>query len=118
MIMLERSGLVGGYCNAPGQQRLVVLEARCLGQCGEQRAQVLVGLDGVGLGGFNQRVQIGTGGRTADGVGEQPVAPADDEGPDRVLAGVIIDWKAPIIDEAHKLWPLLARNLRGQTTKH
>ncbi len=95
--MLERSGLLGGYCDAPRQQRFVVLEARCFGQRGEQRAQVLVGFDAVGLGGFDQGVQIGTGGRAADGVGEQPVAPADDEGPDRVFASIVVNGEASII---------------------
>ena len=72
--MLER-GLLVGYFDAPGQQRLVVLEARCLWQRSKQRAQVPVGFDAIRLGRFDQGIQIGTGARPADGVGEQPVAP-------------------------------------------
>ena len=87
--MRERGRLLRGEVDAPGQQRLVVLDARCLWQRGEQRTQVPVGFDTIGLGGFDQGVQVGAGGRTADGVGEQPVAPADDEGADRILASIM-----------------------------
>ena len=52
MIVLEKGRLVRGEVDAPGQQRLVVFEARCFGQRGEQRARVLVGFDAVGLGGL------------------------------------------------------------------
>ena len=37
MIVLEVGRLLSGECDAPGQQRLVVLDARGLGQLGEQR---------------------------------------------------------------------------------
>ena len=38
-------------------------------------AQVLVGLEAAGLGGFDERVQVGAGLGAGDGVAEQPVLP-------------------------------------------
>ena len=37
MIVLEVGRLLSGECDAPGQQRLEVLDARGVGQLGEQR---------------------------------------------------------------------------------
>ena len=65
MIVLEGGRLVAGERDAPGQERLVVLEARGAGQRGKESAQVPVGLDAVGLGGFDQRVEIGARGGAA-----------------------------------------------------
>jgi hypothetical protein len=93
-----------------GRQRGVDLLGRGgLGQFAEQVAQVAVGFVAVGLGGFDQRVESGRGGGTGGGVGEQPVAAADDKGPDRALAGVVIDPKAPVVEVADELRPLVVQ---------
>jgi hypothetical protein len=69
---------------------------------GEDEAQVSVGLEGAGLGGLDEAVEVGAGVCAADGVGEEPVLAADDEGADRVL------------DEVR--WTLPALPLRQQLT--
>lgn len=79
MIVIEAGRLLAGERDVPGQQCFIVLEARGLGQHGEQRAQVTVGLDAVGLGGFDQRVEIGARRGAAAGVAEEPVLAADYE---------------------------------------
>ena len=45
--------------DAPGQQRFEVIHALRPGQIQEELPQVAIRLDAVGLGGFDQRVQIG-----------------------------------------------------------
>jgi hypothetical protein len=62
----------GGWGKAPRQKRLEVLGGFCQGQFAAQVDEVGVGVDAVGLAGFDQRVQVGAG--APDGVGEQPVA--------------------------------------------
>ena len=60
------------------------------GKFAEQADEIGVGVDAVGLAGFDERIEVGAGVGTGDGVGEQPVAAADDEGADGVFAEVVV----------------------------
>lgn len=55
-------------------------------QCLEQGNKILVRIDVVRLAGLDDGIKIGAGIGAGHGIAEQKVAPADDEGPDRVLA--------------------------------
>ena len=50
----------------------------------EQGQEIAVAVDAVDLAGLQQRVQVGAGVGAGHGVGKQPIAPPDHEGPDRV----------------------------------
>lgn len=62
-----------------------------MGQGGQEFAQVAVAVDAVDLASLQQRVQVGAGVSPGDRVREEPVAAADHEGADRVLARVVVD---------------------------
>ena len=81
----DSAGTRESELRVPGQQRLEVLGARGGGQLSEQVGQVGVRFDAVGLGGLDQRVEIRARRGAALCVAEEPVAPADHEGADRVL---------------------------------
>lgn len=62
----------------PGKQYFELFHILCGWQCLENVVQVDVGLDAVGLCGFDQAVKAGRNSGTILGVGKQPVAEADD----------------------------------------
>lgn len=66
----------------PRQQRFVAFDAIGLRQAFEDVTQVGVRLLVVGLGGFDQAVDLRAGSGALGCVAEQPVLSADDEGPD------------------------------------
>ena len=70
-------------------------------------AQPQVRFKAVGLGGFDQRVDQGTGVRTGGGVGEQPGLAPDDEGADGILGGIIVEGQIAAFEIADQARPLL-----------
>ena len=56
-----------------------------------------IGLQSVGLGGLDQRVQIGTGLDTFDRVTEQPVLAPEHERADGILRTIVVDLQPIII---------------------
>lgn len=60
----------------------------------------------VRLGGLDEAIQARARHGPTDRVGEEPVAPADDEGTDSVLGQVVIDLEPPIVEIADKPLPL------------
>lgn len=70
----------------PRQQRFA-----CRRQAFEDMAQPGVGLLAVGLGGFDQAVDLGTGRGALGRVAEQPVLAPDDKRADGVLSAVVVD---------------------------
>ena len=86
-------GLIGGLLGQmeiPRQQGFEVVSGACGGQAVKRSFEPEIGLDAIGLGRFDERVDecagIGAGLR----VGEQPGFSPQDEGPDRVL-GLVVD---------------------------
>ena len=96
-----------GAIELPREQRFEVHERFGARERGEDEAQVGVGLEGVGLGGFDEAVEVGAGVGAADGVGEEPVLAADDEGPDRVLDEIGVERDAAVVEDADELRPLV-----------
>ena len=69
-------------------------------------AQPGVRLLPVGLGGFDQAVDLRAGGSAFGGVAEQPVLATDDERADGVLGAVVVDRQASALDVAHQAAPV------------
>jgi len=69
-------------------------------------AEIGVGLDGVGLGGLDEGVEIGAGGGSFRGIGKQPIGSAGDEGPDGALGGIIVDGNAAVVEVGDEAGPL------------
>jgi hypothetical protein len=95
-----------------GQERFEVGDGVAVRQAGEQIGEVGVRLDAIGLGGFDQRVQVGAGGGARLGVAEQPVAPADDERADGVLDPIRVEPDFRVVEEADQLGPLVLCRMR------
>ena len=68
--------------------------------------QPQIGLDVVGFGGLNQRVDERAGACAGLGVREEPCFSADDEGADGVFGGVVVDWQITPIEVTDQAWPL------------
>src|SRR5690606_22787706 len=75
-------------------------------QAFEDVAQPGIGLLPVGLGGFDQAVDLRAGRRTLGCVAEQPVLAPDDERADGVLGAVVVDRQLPALDVAHQFAPV------------
>lgn len=63
-----------GRHQAPGQQRLEIVGGGGAWQRPEEGYQVLVGVDAIGLAGFDERVEVGAGVGAAHRIGEEPIA--------------------------------------------
>jgi hypothetical protein len=87
----------------PGEQRFVVIGCSGQWQSPEQCDQILTRLDIVGLAGFDDRVKIGAGVYAADRIGEEPSFATDDEWPDRIFTGMVVDGPAAIVEMAPHL---------------
>src|SRR5690606_41048768 len=96
--------LLSGCClrAVPRQKRFVILDAAGRRQAFEDVAQPGIGLLPVGLGGFDQAVDLRAGRRTFGYVAEQPVLAPDDERADGVLGAVVVDRQLPALDVAHQ----------------
>ena len=70
------------------------------GQFAEDTDEIGVGIDAARLAGFDERVEISTGIGPRHGIGEQPVAAANDKRTDRVLAKIVVDGPGAILDIA------------------
>ena len=60
------------------------------GKFAEQADEIGVGIDAVGLAGFDERVQVRTGVGSRHRISKEPITPPDDEGADGVLAEVVV----------------------------
>ena len=69
--------------------------------------QIAFGVQSVCLGSFQQRKDDDTGVGAGLGIAEQPVLPADHNGPDSVLHLVIADLNLTVIKERAKVLPLV-----------
>ena len=106
-------GVVGG--DAPGQQRLDVLERVTVGQALEDELEVAVGFEAVGPSGLQQAVEVGAGLGTGLGGAEQPVLAPQGEGPDGVLGGVVGHRHLPVVEEHEQARPLVVEIAQGVT---
>ena len=83
----------------PGQQFGDAVD-RVVGDAGEHVAQPGLRIEAVELGGLDQRVD-GRGALAAGvGAGEQPVLPAEGDGADRPLGGIVVDLQAPVVADS------------------
>ena len=87
------------------------------GQCPQHVAQPQIRLDVVGLGGFDQRIDERAGARTRLGVREEPRLPPNDEGPDGVFGGVVVDRQIAALEVARQARPLPVQ-VAQRTTEH
>lgn len=75
-------------------------------------AQIGVGLEPVWVGGVDERIQIGTGLRATDGIGEEPVLLAETKGADGVFDAVVVHPVAPVVAVSHQCLPLIVGILK------
>ncbi len=92
--------------DVPGQQRFDVVEGSGGRELREDSLEVGVGLEAVGLGGFDERVEVGAGPGAVDGIGEEPVLAPGDEGADGVLAAVVVDVESSVVAVADEAVPV------------
>ena len=90
----------------PRQESLVIVRRFCQGQGFEQSDQIAIRIHPVSLAGLDQRIQVRTGVGARHRIGEEPIAPADDEGSDGVLAQIVIDGPGAVFDISDQLRPL------------
>ena len=83
------------------------------GQCPQHVAQPQIRLDVVGFGGLDQRVDERTGTRAGLGVREEPRLPPNDEGPDGVFGGVVVDRQIAALEVARQARPLPMQVAQG-----
>lgn len=60
----------------------------------------------IGLGGFDQAVDLRAGRGALGRVAAQPVLAPDNERSDDVLRAIVVDWQVPALDVAHQLAPV------------
>ena len=63
-------------------------------------------LDTVCLSGLDERVKIGAGNGTFDGIAEQPSFSPNYKRTNRILAAVVIQWDFSVREKRDELWPL------------
>ena len=97
----------------PGEQGFDLVEGVCDGQFSEEMAEVGVRLKAIGLGGLDEGIEIGAGLGAMDGIGEEPVFSADDEGADGLFGEVIVERPGAIVEEADELGPLAVEVSEG-----
>ncbi len=73
----------------------------------------VVHLKAVGLGGLDQRVQVGAGCHTLDRCTEQPVFATHHERPDGILCAIVVDFQSAIIQIANQLVPFTTQVVHG-----
>ena len=99
-----------GQSFRPGKKILYKAQAgilHVLGNLCQQVNQVLINLQVVGLGGFHQTVDRGTGLCTVDGVKDVPVGSTNSKGPDGSLYRRIINGNFSIFQEYPQIFFLV-----------
>ena len=88
------------------QERLEILE--CFGSRDqlEDPFEVGPGFEIVGLGGFDEAIEIGAGFGATNRVGDHPVFSADGEGANGVLDEIRVEWNFAMLEHAHQFRPL------------
>ena len=80
--------------------------------------EIGIGLQSVGLGGLDQRVQIGTGLDPLDRVAERPVLAPEQEWADGILRAIVVDLQPTVVQVTDQLVPFVvqvAQRLAGRT---
>lgn len=85
-----------GRFDGPRRQIFDVGERSCFGRLVENVPQVAIRLQAVQFGGFHQALAVGAGLGAMDGIAEQPVVAADDEGANGTLNAVVINFESPV----------------------
>lgn len=97
----------------PRQQCFEVFDGFCQGQLTEQLNQIGIGLDAIGLAGFDERVEICAGMGTGHRVAEQPIAATDNKRAYGVFAEVVINRPGAVFNKANQFRPLRREIMQG-----
>ncbi len=103
------------------QERIEVVDRLGSGDLIENTLEVSPGFEIVGLGGFDEAVEVGAGLGAVNRVSEQPILATDREGTDGILDEIRVERNFAMIEYAHELRPLsvqIREGLPGQALRH